>query len=516
MKARFRDSMTWLHTWAGVVAGGLLFVIFLTGTLAYFNNEITAWMRPEIRQIISPENALNNGQAYLSEHATNAKSWTILLPTKRFSPTTLYWRDPTVKGRGLKVVKLNELGEKITARDTRGGEFLYRFHFDLHYMPAFYARWLVGICAMFMLIAIISGVIIHKKIFKDFFTLQFNKGDKSWLNGHTITSVLALPFHLMITYTGLVTLMFMYLSWSMSLAMNDRNEYFNTIGQQPLVPSPTGITAKMKPFSHLYIDAKSHIGDSDFSYVVINNPSDENASIVFFEGATKHLLPDYLTLSYSAATGELLSEQVITNSAELTRRTMISLHSGRFATLPVRWLYFISGIMGSIMIATGLILWSEKRKKSSISKGSKIGNHLVDRLNIGVVIGLPIAIASFFVSNRLLPLMLIDRADIEIHCFFAGWIFTLLYSAVRGIKNSWRELSILAGGLFLTLPLLSVFTTHRHLLNYQIELDLTLLLIDLFFIIAGAIFIFIASQIKKYRNVKAMKLSARQGKRSYT
>jgi hypothetical protein len=176
-------------------------------------------------------------------------------------------------------------------------------------------------------------------------------------------------------------------------------------------------------------------------------------------------------------------------------------------------MYFISGIMGSIMIATGLILWSEKRKKSFISQGSKLGNRLVDLLNIGFILGLPIAVASFFASNRLLPIMLTDRADIEIHCFFSGWILTLLYSVFRGIQNSWQELSILDGGLFLALPLLSIFTTQRHLLSYQIEQDLTLLLIDLFFIIVGVMFIFIASKIKKHRNSNAIKLSILQGKR---
>lgn len=479
------------------IAGGLLFAIFLTGTLAYFSNEIIAWMHPEIRQENSPRNAVNHAQTYLNEHAHSAKNWTIILPAGRFLPTTLYWRDPTEKGRGLKIVKLDEHGHEITARDSRGGVFFYRFHFDLHYISVFYARWIVGICAMFMLIAIISGVIIHKKIFKDFFTLQFNKGEKSWLNGHTITSVLALPFHLMITYTGLVTLMFMYLSWSISLAMNDREEDLNTINQQTTLPKPTGIVEQMKPFGTLYIDAKSRLGNSNFTSMTVNNPNDKNASVVFSEGATKHLLSDYRTLSYFAATGELISEQAVTNSAELTRRTMISLHSGRFATLLVRWIYFISGIMGSIMIATGLILWSKKRNKSSISQNSKFGHHLVERLNIVFILGLPIAIASFFAANRLLPLILTERADVETRCFFAGWLFSLLYPIFRGVRNSWRELSLFTGGLFLALPFLSFFTTQRHLLSYQIKQDLTLLLIGLFFIITGTVFIFIALKIKK-------------------
>lgn len=511
LKARFRDSMTWLHTWVGVVAGGLLFAIFLTGTLAYFNNEISAWMQPEVQEYNASPNVIEHAQDYLNTHASNTKRWTIVLPTNRFLPTTLYWRDPTLKGRGLKTVKLDEKGEKITVRATHGGNFLYRFHFDLHYMPVFYARWLVGICAMFMLVAIISGIIIHKKIFKDFFTLQLNKGTKSWLNGHTVTSVLALPFHLMITYTGLVTLMFMYLSWSMSLAMDDKNDYFSAISAAKPIPKTAGTIQKMQPLSQLYRDAKSHLGDSDFTLVTVNHPNDANSSVVFTEGTTKYLLPDYRTLIYSASTGELIDNNTVKNTAELTRRTMISLHSGRFATQPVRWLYFISGLMGSIMIATGLILWSQKRKISSLKEGSLLGHQLVDFLNIGFLIGLPIALACFFSANRLLPLELTERANMEIHCFFAGWLLAIIYSVCRGRKRSWKELTRYAGGLFLLLPIFSLFTSPRHLLNYQIEQDLTLLIIEILFIFVGILFIFFSLKINKYSHVQPPKKSNIKG-----
>ena len=44
----FRQSMGWLHRWAGLLLGWLLFAIFLTGTLTVFDKEITWWMQPEL------------------------------------------------------------------------------------------------------------------------------------------------------------------------------------------------------------------------------------------------------------------------------------------------------------------------------------------------------------------------------------------------------------------------------------------------------------------------------------
>ena len=43
------QSMSELHTWAGLVLGWVLFAIFLTGTLAVFDKELNWWMQPELR-----------------------------------------------------------------------------------------------------------------------------------------------------------------------------------------------------------------------------------------------------------------------------------------------------------------------------------------------------------------------------------------------------------------------------------------------------------------------------------
>ncbi|MGQ3076379.1 MAG: PepSY-associated TM helix domain-containing protein, partial [Ferrovibrionaceae bacterium] len=157
--------------------------------------------------------------AYLQKHGASSPRWFINMPTERQpSADVLYLAAPAPGAasgdkprRRFDRVSLDPAtGEALSAaRVTRGGEFFYRLHFDLHYMPALWARWIVGFCAMFMLVAIFSGIVTHKRIFKDFFTFRPKKGQRSWLDAHNVTAVLALPYHLMITYTGLVTLMFM-------------------------------------------------------------------------------------------------------------------------------------------------------------------------------------------------------------------------------------------------------------------------------------------------------------------
>src|SRR5690606_33734374 len=108
-------------------------------------------------------------------------------------------------------------GEELNGRQTHGGDFFHRFHFELSMKPEC-GRWVVGLCAMFMLVAILSGIITHKNIFKNYFTFRPKKGQRSWLDAHNVVGVLALPFHIMITYTGLITMMLIYMPWGVQTA----------------------------------------------------------------------------------------------------------------------------------------------------------------------------------------------------------------------------------------------------------------------------------------------------------
>src|SRR3546814_9091832 len=87
---------------------------------------------------------------------------------------------------------------------------------------------------MAMLVAILSGIVTHKKILADFFLLRFGKGQRSWLDSHNASSVLFLPFILMITYTGLVSLATHYMPWGIAANYADERSEDHTSELQSL------------------------------------------------------------------------------------------------------------------------------------------------------------------------------------------------------------------------------------------------------------------------------------------
>ena len=93
---------------------------------------------------------------------------------------------------------------------------------------------------MAMLIAILSGIVTHKKILADFFLLRFGKGQRSWLDAHNASSVLFLPFILMITYTGLVSLATHYMPWGIAANYADEGKFFDATSPWPVPGEKTG------------------------------------------------------------------------------------------------------------------------------------------------------------------------------------------------------------------------------------------------------------------------------------
>lgn len=465
MKENLRQSMAWLHTWAGLLFGWLLFVIFATGTAAYFQEEITRWMQPEISGPADPIVATEGAVRYLEAAAPDAKRWFITPPNSRSATTQVFWQP--AEGRAARsetTAILDGDGNEIQARETHGGFFLYRFHFDLHYLPVIWARYLVGIAAMFMLVAILSGILTHKKIFTDFFLLRFGKGQRSWLDGHNVTAVLALPFHLMITFTGLVTLATLYMPWGIAANYANPSTFFSAVFAQPAQTDRSGQHATLAPIGTMMRTASAEWAGADVGYLSVANPGDATATVTLTRAPEDAIGSRGQTVTLNAITGRPLEAGLAKGPALETESVMIGLHAGRFAHWGLRWLYFLSGLAGTIMVGSGLVLWTVKRRTRLPNPDRPhIGFRVVERLNIGVIVGLNTGLAVYFLSNRLLPPVMDNRADWEVHSLFIAWGAMFAWAIVRPVRRAWGEGLGATALLFVAVPVVNAMTTPRNL-----------------------------------------------------
>jgi uncharacterized iron-regulated membrane protein len=485
MKDGLRQSMAWVHTWAGLLVCWLLLLVFMGGTAAYYRHEITFWMKPELHAAAAAPSTLTPAQSTqlavrtLQERAPNATRWTIDLPDERNPLIQASWQNPPKKDMS-RAERRNALRDQNVTldpttglqtakpRDTRGGDFLYRLHFDLHYMPAIWGRWIVGIGAMFMLVAIISGVITHKRIFKDFFTFRPKKGQRSWLDAHNATAVLALPFHLMITYTGIVTLMFIYMpAPTKALYGAEQNTMFSDVFGNVERGKPADIAAPLADIGPMLQQAGRAWGMTP-SRVAISHPNDAAARVELYRPSGQQLSNLEPAMTFDGVSGALVSQTPPSSTTLATRAAIYGMHLAHFADPLLRALFFVCGLAGSAMVATGALLWGVRERQSYakiVANGGRVGFgvRLVDALNIGAIAGLPIAFATFFWANRLLPVDMAQRASAEANWFFIAWGAAALLAQIRPTRAMWRFQLTVGAVLLAGIPLLNVFTTNSHL-----------------------------------------------------
>lgn len=470
MKQGFRQSMSGLHTWAGLLLGWVLFFMFLTGTAGYFDTEIDRWMKPELpaAQQVPAAQVLAIAEQRLWAQAPQAERWSVNLPVDRNSPwLRVSWRGNGPNGSE----QLNQAtGQPLEARASGGGQLLYRMHWRLHYLPSAMSDWLVGLATLFMLLAIVTGIIVHKKFFADFFTFRPAKGQRSWLDAHNVLSVVALPFHLMITYSGLLffasTLMPLVIAAHYGTGEENRRLYSNELnGHTALLAEPAGVAAPLTPLVSLLSQAEARWGEASVQSLDIRHSGDAQARVMIRQHRAGPLRSAE-TLVFDGVSGELLETlPAIRSAPKAVNDVFLGLHEGLFAGPVLRWLYFLSGLLGTAMIATGLVLWTVKRRQRAQKQAGADhrGLVLVERLNVGTVVGLPIAIAAYFWANRLIPVAFEARAAWEAHTMFIAWGLLLLHATLRPTARAWIEQGWLAAAAFALLPVLNALTTDRHL-----------------------------------------------------
>ncbi|SMH31079.1 PepSY-associated TM helix domain-containing protein [Azospirillum agricola] len=463
MNGSFRLSMTWLHNWGGLVVGWLLFCVFLTGTTAYARHEITRWMQPERVEAADSPNAAAAAIATLSREAPQARRWLIMLPDERETATQVYvYNRPGVQPGFRRLTLEPADGRPVQARATYGGDFLYYFHFDLR-IPGVAGRYLVGIAGVALLVALITGFVIHRRVFWDFFAFRPNRSrTRLWMDVHNALGILVLPYHALITVTGLVPLMLLYLPWGLQAAFGDRPAEFNAaVYAEPMPPAASGRAAALAAVEPLLAEAARRWDGGRPGRVVVDNPGDAAATILVKRTDADRVVITPEAILFDGTTGAVRKVWDGTGGAAATRAGAYGLHMMRFADAPLRLAMILCGLAGTAMIGTGQVYWIIKRRKREAS--ASFGLRLADGANLAVMVGLPVAIAAYFWANRLLPAGLAGRETLEVVAFFAAWLLAALHPVLRGVQWAWGEQMAAAALLWIALPVVNALTSHAHL-----------------------------------------------------
>ena len=455
-----RHTMSRLHTWVGLVLGGVLFAIFWMGTLSVFDREIDRWMMPPTRLAPAPAISLDAAARAVNAMAPDAAQWSMTLPSAR-TPTLQVRLPGGADGTLLHHLDPVTFAELHPA-PTRGGTgFIFPFHFMLHIDWLDLGLWIVGLCGMAMLVLTVSGVIIHKRIFRDFFMFRPAKAStRSLLDLHTGVGVLALPFHVIMPLSGLIIFFSLFFPGTWQAAFNGERAAFNreVFGsyQRPKTNTPGqlgSLDAMAREAERLWQGGKPFL-------VRVTNAGDAASVVEIRRSHTRDVSMNRDAVFFDAGSGAVL-ERFESKPIGAVQRFIAGIHFVQFEQWLLRWLYFAAGLAGCVMIATGFWVWLESRRAEHAREGW-VGVRLVEALATGSVTGIIVATLAFFIANRCLPgdasARGLDRERLEMLTFYAVWLLTFAHAGIRE-RAAWREQCAVVAPLAVVAVALNWLTT---------------------------------------------------------
>ncbi|MDI2113564.1 PepSY domain-containing protein [Commensalibacter nepenthis] len=476
------------HQWFGLIGGWFLFVLFVSGTISIYDQEITQWMQPELG-LYAPASSVSGKALDLAydrwEQHKNIRKNLIALPSTR-DPfiRVLHAQDNLLQGD----VIHPQQGNLVPIRATGGGYFIDSFHNNL-FIGRFLGGAILLIVGVTFIFVIISGVIIYlPKIVKNAFLIYPKpKTARFKSDFHTISGFFFLPFLLVIAISGVLFLAPRYLPNNQPPQNSFPVKQHKEMSQQQTRPDLLPLLNK----AQLYFNAMP-------SVIFFNKKE-----IKFIDGDEKQIARLKNYIAFDKKTQQISSISTKPTALTLLNKTLLGIHTVRASGRFFRMIFAIMGIGSSVLIAYGLLFYSNRKRNILLSTHSisqRLFYKITEGINIGIIMGTLIAMITFLWSNRLLPAELPTRMNWEINSFFISFFLVLglsiLGSIFGKIKRTWLNLTCIFSGLCLLLPFLNYIQTAPYFTAALSRSNYLYLITDSIIFICGMIFLRVFFYIK--------------------
>jgi uncharacterized iron-regulated membrane protein len=372
--------MVAVHGWSGVVLGLLLYAVIVTGTAAVFSQEIKIWsagtlgpsdpfaqpIESTIRRLAAetPEEYRDD----LSIRRTGAGNLAFFFHSHVKTETGIrekgFWYEVAADGRV--VARRQGFGADVVAPDAASalGQFFVDLHVRLH-LPNPWGLILTGVLGLGMLIAAVSGLLMHRHLIRDIFTLRPGKERLvSRRDLHTVAGTWILPHAFVLAFTGA------FFSFAVSIGIPLLTKIAFNGDRTAMIETLIGIQKKEDPRTVTSASLDTVLTDAygraraPIAFVSIDHWDRADAHITI-----RHLQREgsltLTTLTYEGATGAFVSEKPILGTKPSIGGSafalMAPLHFGNFAGWWSKVVWFALGAASAYVTWSGLALWVRRR-----------------------------------------------------------------------------------------------------------------------------------------------------------
>ncbi|MBC3766904.1 PepSY-associated TM helix domain-containing protein [Neptunicella marina] len=372
------------HAWLGLLTGALMYWVCLSGALAVYYPLLERWEQPDIQEYRTLSDA-NLQKAYEAANQLSADTHHlfIMLPTEEMQRPSI--------ASDTQSWLINHDGSLGGSKSHPWKDMLVNLHLYLH-LPYNIGMLVVSVLGALLCALILSGVIAHRRIFKDAFNLRF-KGQavQTQADIHNRISVWGLPFHLMIgitgAYFGLASLINVF--FAEVFYQDDQSKLMADLyGAEPALSQPVSaasIDVAMQNLRELAPQAEPF-------YVTLEDVGEPEQYMIIGAHFKDRLI--YAEQYRFDSQGNYINK-VGFSDGSAAKQAMFSiyrLHFGHFGHALVQVMYLLLGLGLSVVSVTGINLWLSKRK----------GRDFINNAWQGIVWGTPLALVISAIGQILL------------------------------------------------------------------------------------------------------------------
>ncbi len=472
------------HSWLGIVAGILLFIVSFSGLPAMFVHELEQWQTPQLRDLPAVERV--DWQQLVDQAGDDMQTQKSLfiVPEAELGYATLYRRGED-KELISKVLSLQD-GSELQPGHSDVAHLFEHLHTDLH-LPSPFGRYLVGFAGMVMLLLIIAGVVIHTKWRQQFTTLRITRSWRLLLTDHhKLLGLWTLPFAALLAFTGTILGLLGLISPVLALAKFDGN--VDAAVEAVVGPDAEiqGVAQQPLPLNRLYELALAAQPDLQVERAELTGWGDAGA-LVNFSGRARQTLSNLQSVTLNAVSGEIVHQADAREHGPFYRifAAVTPLHYVMFGDELLKLFYALCTLALSAIVVSGMMIWLDKKQRRDQRP------HWLAALTLGSCQGLVLAMAAalavssvshsmaaqalyeetvfwlvwgLWIAVCLLLRNLAVRTLLSHGCWLIAAALLLAVGADSVLHNSWQGSAVVVKGVNLSLlliALLSLFVAYR-------------------------------------------------------